>query len=291
MTGRVPALEPNCEQGWPLVVMMGGINIAPDSYRWLAQRLVAEGMCVVTYSAIGSLGPAGYGITPGLDISALNPQNVGSRSCSTTLKPLLNRLAMADPTDCPVAGFLDLSQIVIGGHSAGGTVALHNSDPAWVPGLRGVFAYGSHTMVAVSLGHGEQTMLAVPSKVPIMLLGGAKDNVIAASQSRYAAKSDHNPIRRTFNEAIKGHQDTWIVELADLGHFGICWPIDHTSGRTFLESDAERDHATSRAFLGDLIAAFTVTSLSNKESSHFDEDVHCLDELVQNPLITYHQRR
>lgn len=291
LTGRVPALEPKLEQGWPLVVIMGGINIAPDSYRWLAQRLVSEGMCVVTYSAIGSLGPAGYGITPGLDLSALAPQNIGSRSCATTLQPLLDRLAGADP-DCPVAGLLDLSRIVIGGHSAGGTVALHNSDPAWVPGLRGVFAYGSHTMVAVSLGHGKQTVLAVPSKVPIMLLSGATDNVITASQSRYTDnESEHNPIRRTFYEAITGHQDTWLVELADLGHFGICWPIDHTSGRTFLEPESARDNAVGRALLGDLIAAFVATSLCTEGVHPLDDGIASLDELVRSPLIHYHQRR
>ena len=296
LTGRVPALADDAP--WPVVVMMPGINIAPDSYRWLAQRLVAEGLCVVTYAAIGSLGPAGRGITPGLDLSALAPDTIGTRPSATALGPLLAALDdIAAPGPAlgtespasslpPLAGLLDLSQVVVGGHSAGGTVALHNSDPAWVPGLRAVFTFAAHTMTATALGHDEASVAAVPAKVPMMLLGGTDDGVIAASRDRYRADDGtHDPIRRTFHEAISRQQgDSWLVELADTGHFAICWPVDTTSGRTFLEpSPAEADPPT-RELLGDLIATFIATILGQPTPTS-------LERLVEHPAVRHWDRR
>ena len=249
LTGQVPADD--ADAPWPVVVIMPGINVAPDSYRWLAHRLVADGLCVVTYAAIGSLGPAGRGITPGLDLSALAPDTIGTRPSSTALGPLLGSLAeLSGADDTPVAGLVDLARVAVGGHSAGGTVALHNSDPSWVPGLRAVFAYAAHTMVATALGHGEAAVAPIPAKVPTMLLGGADDGVIAASRDRYRTDHGaHDPVRRTFAEAIDRQQgDSWLVELAGAGHFAICDPVDATSGRSFLEPDpAKSEPAITRA--------------------------------------------
>lgn len=260
LTGQVPAAA---GEPWPLVIMMPGINVAPDSYRWLAHRLVPTGVCVVTYAAIGSLGPAGRGITPGLDLDALTPANVGTRPVATALGPLLDRLAgLSEADGAPPAGRLDLDRVVVGGHSAGGTVALHSSDPGWVPGLRAVFAYGGHTMTATSLGHGEAAVAAIPAEVPVMLIGGDRDGVISASRDRYGrGDGAHDPVRRTFEEAV-GHRrgDSWLVELAGAGHFAVCHPVDTTTGRAFLEPDPDTDPAV-RDLLGDLIAAFIASCL------------------------------
>lgn len=286
LTGRVPPVE--APDPWPVVVMMPGINVAPDGYRWLAHRLVGEGFCVVTYTAVGSLGPAGRGITPGIDMGALTPDKIGTVPSSTVLAPLLQRLADATPDDSPVAGLLDLASVVIGGHSAGGTVALHNSDPAWVPGLKAVFTYGAHTMTAATLGHGESAVVAVPAKVPVMLLVGGADGVIAASSDRYRSTDDgavHDPVGRTFDEAIaRAHGDSWLVELAGAGHFAVCWPLDTTSGRTFLEADPANADPTARALLGDLIAAFVATSLGRTTTTP-------LEYLVEHRLVSRYRRR
>ena len=286
LTGRVPAIEP--PDPWPVVVMMPGINVAPDGYRWLAHRLVADGFCVVTYAAIGSLGPAGRGITPGIDMGALVPDTIGTRPSSTVLEPLLARLHSATDDDSPVTGLLDLDRVVIGGHSAGGTVALHNSDPTWVPGLRAVFTYGAHTMTATALGHGESTVVTVPAKVPMMLLGGTDDGVISASRDRYVTNQDdtaHDPIRRTFDEAIgRDTGDSWLVEFAGAGHFAVCWPLDTTSGRTYLESDPVSADPEVRELLGDIIAAFIATSLDRPVPKS-------LESLVEHRLVTHWTRR
>ena len=270
--------------------MMPGINVAPDSYRWLAHRLVPDGLCLVTYAAIGSLGPAGRGITPGIDLDALAPANVGTRPAATALGPLLDRLAgLSEADGSPAAGLLDLGRVVVGGHSAGGTVALHSSHPAWVPGLRAVFAYGAHTMTATSLGHGEAAVVAVPAEVPVMLLAGTNDGVIAASRDRYQDADDcdqsaHDPVRRTFEEAVgRDENDSWLVELAGAGHFAICDPVDTTSGRSFLEPAPESDPAV-RGLLGDLIAAFIAAAVGSATGTG-------LEELVAHELVSRWDRR
>ncbi len=285
LTGQVPAAETDAP--WPVVAIVPGINVVPDSYRWLAHRLVADGLCVVTYAAIGSLGPAGRGITPGIDLAALAPGTIGTRPSCTALEPLLAHLAeLAADEHSPVAGHLDLGRVVVGGHSAGGTAVLHNSDPSWVPGLQAVFAYAAHTMVATSLGYGEAAVAAVPSKVPVMLLSGADDGVIAASRDRYRGDEGiHDPVRQTFAEAIGRQQgDLWLVELADAGHFAICWPVDTTSGRSFLESGSAGADSAVRELLGDLIAAFTAASLGRPAASS-------LERLVEHQLVQHWDRR
>ena len=283
LTGQVPAAA---GEPWPVVILMPGINVVPDSYRWLAHRLVPTGVCVVTYAAIGSLGPAGQGITPGLDLDALSPANLGTRPVATALGPLLDRLAgLGEADGAPPAGMVDLDRVVVGGHSAGGTVALHSSDPRWVPGLRAVFVYGAHTMTATSLGHGEAAVVTISAKVPVMLLAGTDDGVISASRDRYGqGNGAHDPVRRTFEEAI-GHRrgDSWLVELAGAGHFAMCHPVDTTSGRAFLETDPDAD-PTVRALLGDLIAAFVAASVGSVAGTG-------LEELVARELVAHWDRR
>jgi len=284
LSGQVPAAAGGL---WPLVIVMPGINVAPDGYRWLARRLVPCGVCVVTYAAIGSLGPAGRGITPGLDLAALAPESIGSRPVATALGPLLERLArVSDADDSPVSGRLDFGRVVMGGHSAGGTAALHASDPKWVPGLRAVFAYGAHTMAATALGHGEAAVVPVPAEVPVMLLCGASDGVIAASRDRYRHGGGvHDPVRRTFEEAIgRSRGDSWLVELAGAGHFAVCHPVDTTSGRAFLEPDPTEADPSARELIGDLIAAFVAAGLEQLAGAG-------LEQLVEHDLVAHWERR
>ena len=213
---------------------------------------------------------------------------------ATALGPLLDRLAGLNEADgAPPAGMLDLDRVVVGGHSAGGTVALHSSDPGWVSGLRAVFAYGAHTMTATALGHDEAAVVAIPAKVPVMLLAGTDDGVIAASRDRYrrdhathGGDGDvvHDPVRRTFEEAIGRRQDdSWLVELAGAGHFAMCHPVDTTSGRAFLEPDPATDPAV-HALLGDLVAAFMAASLGEPAGVS-------LEQLVEHDLVARWDRR
>ena len=231
LTGLVPPAEGGRR---PVVVVMPGINVVADSYRWLAQELTLAGCVVAAYSLIGDLGPAGEGITPGIDLEALTPAALGKRPSASALAEVLDLIG-AEPI---LSGVADMKRIVLGGHSAGGTLALHNARPAWFPGVCAAFSYAGHTMTAASLGHGESPVAPVPSETPLLLLSGALDGVIAASRDRYITDpaTPHDPMRRTFEEAVVSDRgDCWWVELAEGTHFTPCHPVDHTSARSFLE--------------------------------------------------------
>lgn len=249
LTGDVPPIDGPPR---PTVLIMPGINVAPDGYRWLAVRLVEAGCCAVTYSTIGGLGPAGVGITPGLDMAALAPDVIGTRPSASAVNPLLAAIANVGSDVC------DLAAVSLVGHSAGGTVALHNTNPEWIPGLRSVAVYGAHTMTARALGHGEAAVVAVPSAVPVLLVAGGSDAVIAASRDRYRTDDgEHDPVRRTFEEAINRNEgDSYLVELTDGNHFTMCDPIDETTGRAFLEPDLRGHDAAARDLLADIICTF-----------------------------------
>ena len=279
LTGMVAADETDAP--WPIVVIMPGINVAADTYRWLAIALVEAGYCAVTYAAIGSLGPAGRGITPGIDMAALVPDVIGTRCSAPALGPLLAAIGALGE---PVAGKVDFDRVIVGGHSAGGTVALHNTNPAWVPGLRATFSFAGHAMTSTSLGHAEASVTAVPAGVPILMLAGAHDGVIAASSDRYRSNdATHDPIRRTFDEAIdRDSGDSWLIELVDGNHFTICDPIDETSGRSFLEVDLRASDTAARQTLAAVIVAFVADALDGGAK---------LSALVESSAISNWARR
>ena len=279
----------------PVVVFMPGINVSPDSYRWLAAELAAAGLVTALYSLIGDLGPVGPGITPGIDLDALAPETLGRRPSAVALSDVIDLVA-ADPL---LGGGVDPDRIGLGGHSAGGTLALHNASPDWFPGVRAAFAYAGHTMAATALGHGEAAVMPVPSAVPLLIMAGARDGVIEASRDRYAANGGdgpdrHDPVRRTFEEAVTSDRgDCWWVELAAGVHFTPCHPVDHTSGRSFLDPPADpadppgRDGAgeagRARELLTELATAFLVEHLAGGPSA--------LDDLVTRPGVSNWSRR
>jgi dienelactone hydrolase len=270
LTGDVP---PVAGEPRPTCIIVPGVNVAPDSYRWLAVRLVEAGCVAVTFAAIGDLGPAGEGITPGMDMAALAPDVAGTKCSIPTIEPLLAALTTHGAEVC------DLESVSLIGHSAGGTMALHNSHTGWIPGLTHVVGFGAHTMVASMMGHGEAAVLKVPSQVPILLAAGSHDGVIAASRDRYRTDdADHDPVQRTFDEAIdRDTGDSWLIELADGHHFTICDPIDDTTGRAFLEPGRDSDQSAQRDTLAEVIAAFVTDQ--------------ALDEIVLRPTISAWRRR
>ncbi|MET9653343.1 MULTISPECIES: dienelactone hydrolase family protein [unclassified Streptomyces] len=239
---------------FPLVVLLPGINVPADSYRWLAVLLARRGFVAVTPELVGELFGGSHGVTPGIDLEACAPGTYGTRATTPLIGAVLGALAESAPRS-PLDGLLDLERVVVGGHSAGGTVALQSA--AHVPGLRGVFAYGAHTQVAAALGHPPGTVLPVGAHVPVLLMSGENDGVIAASADRYAAAdADADPVARTFHEALTdaGGAHAW-VRIAGAGHFTLCDPVDATSARGFLEAP-EPEGSGARALAGHLVAAF-----------------------------------
>ncbi|WP_411104270.1 dienelactone hydrolase family protein [Streptomyces sp. cmx-4-9] len=272
---------------FPVVVLLPGINVPADCYRWLAVLLAERGLVAVTAELVGELVGGTRGVTPGIDLEACAPGAYGTRATTPLIGAVLAALAGPDPAS-PLDGLPDLDRVVLGGHSAGGTVALQSA--AHVPGLRGVFTYGAHTLVAAALGHPPGTVLPVGAQVPVLLMSGEHDGVIAASADRYAAvtaKADPDPVSRTFHEALCDADGThaW-VQVAGAGHFALCDPVDPTGARGFLEaSQTGRDGAgnEARALIGRLVTAFCTAVLAHRTGPAAPAGCGAYDALLATP--------
>ncbi len=254
MSGVVPAAR--AATPWPVVMIVPGVNIAPESYRWLAVLLAERGYAVVTYSWVDELFGGHVGLTPGLDLELAHADRYGTGPTGTAIGPILGHLADPGPV---LQGCLDLNRVALGGHSGGGTVALQSADQRWVPGLRGVFAYASHTMTATALGWPEATLAPVPTPLPVLLMAGSRDGVIAASRARYGTgDGQHDPVRSTWEQAVDPASPGSYLLFGGATHFSFVDPFDPTSGRSFLEgppADPNLDQQL-RALMAAVVGAF-----------------------------------
>ena len=254
---------------FPVVVLVPGVNVPADSYRWLAFQLVESGFVVVGYDWVGELFPGQYGLTPGVDIVAAGPEQYGERPTTPALAPVLEAVAALNESG-PLAGLLDLDKVALFGHSAGGTVVLQSARPAWFPQVRAVVTYGAHTMASQLLGYPPGMLLPVPVSAPTMLLSGTNDGVVAASAIRYGedpSSPDHDPIERTWREALPETTEAWFVQLAGAGHLLAVHPDDPSTARGFLETPTDADPERLRAVLADVIIKFLEAHLTGDPSA------------------------
>ena len=236
----------------PVVVVVPAVNVGSDTYRWLAVELVRRGYAAVTYNHVGRLMPGHRGLSPGIDLRALGPGQLGTRPSASALGPVLEALAGLTAAG-PMEGMLDLSRVVLGGHSAGGTLALANADPGWFPGVRAVFSYGSHTVPSrrprPSAGHGAA--------------GGPRPGADRGRRRRRGDQRVLGPLRRggrrpaalagarprSTPACATGSRPTrWCWPAAN--HLLVCDPEDPTSARGFLEAPPTVDPAASRRAAG-----------------------------------------
>ena len=222
---------------FPILVMMPGINVSPEAYSWLAQALAAHGIVTVCYSFITEELPGLISLSPGIDLEYLKPDLFGQAPSAVVLAAIIKELTRVN-TDSLLTDALALDKIILGGHSAGGTVALLNANPDWFPGLVGVFSYGAHTAAATPLGWPDNSYLPSPSQLPTLLIGGDCDGVIEGSQMRYGNSSDHGPsskLEKSFERAITASRgDCHLAIVSGANHFAIAYPIDKSTGRSFL---------------------------------------------------------
>ncbi len=258
-TGMLPVAT--ADAPYPLAVIMPGINVSQESYGWLARALVNAGFVAVIYGWILEEMPGLVSLTPGLDIQALTPEQYGKTPSATALNAVINDLKLQNESG-PLAGTLNLDRIVLGGHSAGGSVALMNARPDWFPGLRAVFAYGSHSKASTMLGYAAETVLPLPDALPLLIMGGSEDGVIAASAFRYGNNGSQQPdaigpLQRSFDEGVqRNNNDCILAIVSGANHFAPCWPADPATGRPFLDWPSQRDEAEIRQDIADLVCAF-----------------------------------
>jgi dienelactone hydrolase len=265
--GAEPAGTP-----YPVVLFLSGVNVGQDAYRRYATAIAGAGFVVVTFDRIAELFGGQIGLTPGVDLAAARPGTYGSGPTCPAIGAVLSALAGLNSAG-PLAGALDLTRIALGGHSAGGTVALQSA--GFFPGVEAVFAWGAHTMVATMLGWDPGTVLPAQVGCPVLLGVGTNDGVIMGSADRYGedGAQRRDPVTRTFEEALPGTGHILAI-VKGANHFGIA-DADPTAARAFLDGPAETDALPPFARLTSL---FLRTHLADSaparaELSAFDDGV------------------
>ncbi|NMF85563.1 dienelactone hydrolase [Nodosilinea sp. P-1105] len=281
--GIVPADEG--EAPFKPVIFFNGINCGPEIYRWLAVNLASQGLVVVTFTWVAENIPGMVALSPGVDLAMLTPQAYGSGPTASALPALLEVLEQLQ-TEGVLAGLLDLQQVVIGGHSAGGRVAIESASANFFPQVVGAFAYGAHTAAITQLGYAPGTILPLPDTLPLLLMGGTCDGVIAQSSHRYGVTWDSptTPVERTFKEGFQGGRgDSYLLLLEGANHFSMADPFDPTTGRPFLDLPETQPGNQLRSLMAEAIGLF----IAPQDKSQPDP----LVALGQHPLVATFARK
>jgi pimeloyl-ACP methyl ester carboxylesterase len=246
---------------YPVVIFLNGVNCPPESYQWLAEYLCNRGCVFVTFNWITNELPGGLqGLTPGIDMRYMRAEDSGKGPTGSAVAPILADLEALN-ADGLLAGILDLDNVILAGHSAGGSIALTNAH--YFPQIKAVFSYGSHTQGSTMLGFTPGTILPVSPHVPALMMGGDNDGVITWSSRRYGKtdESSINSVEQTFEHGISGDTgNRFLAIFRGANHFTFAHPKDQTTGRPFLDSPAAENEAEIRALMAgmifDLIAGY-----------------------------------
>jgi len=224
----IPPADPQ-QAPYSVVIFFNGWKCGPQTYQWLAMKLVERGLVVVTFSWIEEYSPGKITLTPGINSALWKPETYGTGPSSSTLPTLLQELERLQSTE-PLAGMLDLQRIILGGHSAGGRMAMENADPRFFAQVAGAFAYGTSAAAPVSLGHEPGKILPLPDKLPLLLMGGTSDAIAARMAKKYGLGFDPLILLEyTFCQAISGgREDSYLLILEGAKHFTISHPFDLT---------------------------------------------------------------
>ncbi|MBD2102545.1 dienelactone hydrolase [Leptolyngbya sp. FACHB-261] len=273
-----------------VVIFFNGINCGPELYQWLAVKLAERGLVVITFSWVAENLPGMVSLTPGVAINMLTPAMYGKAPTASALPTLLRELERLQ-SEGVLAGLLDLNGVILGGHSAGGRVAVESADSRFFPPVVAAFAYGAHTAAITQLGYEAGKILSLPDSLPLLLIGGTRDGVIANSSHRYGAiwEEATTPVKRTFQEAIVGgRSDSYLLLLEGANHFSIADPFDLTTGRPFLDFPATQSEEQLRNLMAEAIGVFI--------DAHVRCETTALEFLSQllvsnNPLIASFERK
>ena len=244
---------------FPVVIFLNGVNCPPESYQWLAEFLGENGFVFVTFNWIIDTLPGGIaGLTPGIDMRFMTAENYGKVPTGTAIQPILDDLEKLNSENL-LGGLLDLKNVHLGGHSAGGSVALTNANPQFFPPIKSVFAYAAHTQGSTMLGFPPDSVLPISSEIPVLMMGGNRDGVITWSARRYGKTEGDAvlPLKQTFDKAISGtRRDRFLIIFDGANHFTLAHPKDATTGRPFLDLPPLDDESETRNLIAEMILEF-----------------------------------
>lgn len=242
---------------FPVVIFFNGFNCGLSMYQWLAMELAEKGLIVVLYDWLVETEET-ISLTPGVDLAAFSESNYGNIPSSLALPLLLKELDNLQSTGV-LAGLLDLQTIILGGHSAGGRLALENAEPKLFERIAGAFSYGAHSASPMSLAK-PGTILPLPDSLPMLLMGGTEDGVIAHNSQIYGLEqwsTPAEPVIRTFKEAIKHERkDSYLVIIEGANHFAIADPADPTLSVAEKDFPATQPEAEIRSLMASTIGLF-----------------------------------
>ena len=160
-------------------------------------------------------------------------------------------------------------------------MVLQSARAVWFPEVRAIVTYGAHTMASQMLGYPPSTLLPAALDAPTLLIAGTDDGVVAASAIRYGedpSSPAHDPVTRTWSEALPETTEAWLVHLAGAGHMLAAHPEDPSTARGFLETPTDADHDRLREVLGDVVASFFDAHLTGSPSAKSQ-----LEHLAEQP--------
>ena len=243
-----------------VVIFFNGFNCSLSTYQWLAIELAARGLVVVLFDWL--VKNQNVFLSPGVNLAALRSETYGTVPSASALPLLIEELDNLQ-SDGILAGLLDLQKIILGGHSAGGRLALENAEPKFFDRLAGAFSYGAHSAAPMSMGYNSGTILPLPDSLPMLLMGGTEDGVIANNSKIYGLEkwsTPATPIIRTFREAIKHERnDSCLVVVEGANHFAIANPADPTLSVTALDFASKGSEVETRSFIASTIGLFIDT--------------------------------
>lgn len=260
---------------FPVVVLFGNFNCPPELYHWLAVRLVDDGYAVVQFTWVSEVFAGRPALSSGVDLDVVRPGVYGTRSPVRVWPAIAEALERADAGG-ELAGCLDRSRIVLGGHSSGGTLALMGG--RWIDGVRAAFSYGGHTRAPSALGFDPAHVLTLPASPPSLLMGGTADGVVRA-RAEGDEEGFRDPVERTFDEALEeaggAHR---LVIVRGANHYAFTDGYDRSTGRGYLEDDQPAPADDVRQLLGDLVSLFCAEHLGGRDADAFAH--RCTDPLV-----------
>ncbi|MGB3508523.1 MAG: dienelactone hydrolase [Microcoleaceae cyanobacterium] len=274
---------------FPVVIFFSGFDCHSQMYQWLAVELIERGIVVVTFSWIEEYLPGRVSSTPGFNLSMLKPDTYGTAPSSTLLPTLLAELEILN-SDGILAGMLDLQKIILGGHSAGGRMAMENANPQFFPKVAAAFSYGAHSAAPVMLGFEPGKILPLPDALPLLLMGGTRDGTIAKMSAVYGISGDATTsVKRTFQESIiGGRNDSYLLLWEGANHFSISSPPDPTTAIPFLDLPATEPEEEIRPLMAEIIGLF-IDSHVRQQPTAFDTLSQLLNHT--NPLIKSFERK
>jgi predicted dienelactone hydrolase len=260
---------------YPVILMLNGVNCPPESYQWLGEFLCEKGYIFVTFQWISDDLPGGMqGLTPGIDVRFMNYENYGKGATGSAIQPILAELEKVN-ADGILKDCMDLDCVILGGHSAGGSIALMNA--GHFPQVKAAFAYGSHTQGSTIMGFPPDYVCPITSEKPLLILGGNKDGVITWSARRYGKTDADSTIslRQTFEKAFSGNRgDRYLIIFDGANHFTFAHPKDLTTGRPFLDFEPKNDEKHRQIMaqiIVDFIAGKDLEKYANEECISFFE--------------------